>query len=563
MLFFRTYKESRWVAAGLAVILITYLAHAFYFRHYVNDDAYVTFRYSSFLAAGHGPYFNVGEHVEGYTNLLLMLLLAPVSALGGDAAVPLAAKAIGIICGYAAVLMAFMLARSLDRGAEAGSSRPDICGLVAAGIVAVSPAFALNSVSGLETTLFAAAIITGLTLGASSPQGRRWWGVGLAFSAGVLTRPEGILIFAAYWSAQVLLTLRTRSALAPSGVSADACGGPGETRPRRYWFRVGVVVAIVFVGQLVFRLIAYDGEWLPNTFYAKKGGFWEIDAWDYIADGIMTPCLGLIGTLVGCIGWFATRSRGRAVIPIATVAVTGTLLPFVTGTDWMLGGRLVMPYLPIVAAVIAVGWCRVAGLLFKKSVRLGPALVLCALPVLWFTQGRSRAGYNERSTIRARGYVRGHTALANWLRSEAADPGDVIALMDIGIVGYLCSEQRIQDISGLTDRVIARSPGPFLDKDYNVDYILYRQPEFIVLVMTGKPDDDKPSSEDLGLKPWTRVERSIWEHPDFQRYYVRKASPPVGAPDTTRGIASRLGAERVFQHDYPGRYYLLAVFRSQ
>ncbi len=36
--------------------------------------------------------------------------------------------------------------------------------------------------------------------------------------------------------------------------------------------------------------------------------------------------------------------------------------------------------------------------------------------------------------------------------------------MDIGIIGYECIDQRILDITGLTDRYIAQSPGEFLDK---------------------------------------------------------------------------------------------------
>ena len=66
---------------------------------------------------------------------------------------------------------------------------------------------------------------------------------------------------------------------------------------------------------------------------------------------------------------------------------------------------------------------------------------------------------------------------------------------------------------------------------------------------------------ELSLTPWTRGEVSILQHPDFRREYVKMR--PAGPPpvNTLRNIAARLGAERVFQHDYPGRYYLLAVFK--
>jgi hypothetical protein len=44
-----------------------------------------------------------------------------------------------------------------------------------------------------------------------------------------------------------------------------------------------------------------------------------------------------------------------------------------------------------------------------------------------------------------------------------ARPGDTIALMDTGLVGYRCIDRRILDIS-LTDRFIGRSPGEFMAK---------------------------------------------------------------------------------------------------
>ncbi len=137
------------VICALAV-LAAYLFHAAYFIHYVNDDAYITFRYSRFWATGHGPYFNVGEHVEGYSNFLLMLLLVPCFAFGGQAALPLAAKTIGIASGAVSLLLVLAFCRLLTPWNSPRSAAPRLSGIAAAGLVAVSPAFALNSTSGLE-----------------------------------------------------------------------------------------------------------------------------------------------------------------------------------------------------------------------------------------------------------------------------------------------------------------------------------------------------------------------------------------------------------------------------
>ena len=50
---------------------------------FLCDDAFITFRYAQNLAGGHGPVFNQGERVEGYTSYLWMILMAAVIRLGG------------------------------------------------------------------------------------------------------------------------------------------------------------------------------------------------------------------------------------------------------------------------------------------------------------------------------------------------------------------------------------------------------------------------------------------------------------------------------------------------
>jgi hypothetical protein len=101
--------------------------------------------------------------------------------------------------------------------------------------------------------------------------------------------------------------------------------------------------------------------------------------------------------------------------------------------------------------------------------------------------------------VNAAGYRFAHRAVAGYLRAHA-DPGDLIALMDIGMIGYE-SGLRILDISGLTEPKIARAPGGFLHKRYPVEELLDRRPRFFVLV-DGFPIDE-----------------AILRHPDFARGY--------------------------------------------
>src|SRR5437660_909083 len=137
---------TRWkVSLGLAAILAVYLAQVALFAEQINDDAYITFRYSRFLALGRGPYFNLGEHVEGYTNFLLMLVVAlAIRAGGADFAAPFA-KGLGVLCGALGVFGSFALGRWLAETARREPDEANLIGLAAAGIVAVSPGYAVNS----------------------------------------------------------------------------------------------------------------------------------------------------------------------------------------------------------------------------------------------------------------------------------------------------------------------------------------------------------------------------------------------------------------------------------
>jgi arabinofuranosyltransferase len=543
-------ESSRRIQIFVALLAVAtvlgYVAHAASFRHYVNDDAYITFRYSRFLTLGRGPYFNIGEHVEGYTNPLFVLLMVPIIAFGGEAAASIGAKTIGVLCGGLSLVAAFILFLRLNGRAANDDTRYWLGGVLTVGLAAVSPSYAINSMSGLETTLFGLCITAGVLLGTIGAQRGTWCGAGIAFAAGVLTRPEGIAVFAVYWCAQ--------------GVSSLVTGTLASLR--RQLLIDAAIVVVVFAGHLAFRWLAYDGEWLPNTYYAKAGGFWAFDAWPYVRDGIVTPFGSALGLVIAVAGYLLRGPDLRWIFPVLATALAGVVLPFVTGTDWMPGQRLLMPFLPLAAALIATGWQVVARRVIRQSAWLGFSVALVLLPALWLTQASSGAALRSDTLVRARGYENGHTALADWLRSTTARPGDTVALMDTGIVGYRCIDQRILDITGLTDRFIARSPGGFLDKVYDPGYVFDQKPRFIVLVLKQLGDSDEEPKE-FGLSTWTLIERRMIRHPDFPRWYRK---PPTAASTGEHWLdrmAHFLGASRVFLHNYPGAYYLLAVYERQ
>ena len=62
----------------VAIAISIFLLNAWRHGAQVVDDAYIALRYSRHLVEGHGPVYNTGERVEGYTSLGFVLARRPL-----------------------------------------------------------------------------------------------------------------------------------------------------------------------------------------------------------------------------------------------------------------------------------------------------------------------------------------------------------------------------------------------------------------------------------------------------------------------------------------------------
>ncbi|HMQ16642.1 MAG TPA: hypothetical protein PKC49_11775, partial [Phycisphaerae bacterium] len=128
--------------------------------------------------------------------------------------------------------------------------------------------------------------------------------------------------------------------------------------------------------------------------------------------------------------------------------------------------------------------------------------------------------------------------------------------------GYHCHDLHVLDITGLTDRFIAKSPGGFLDKQFEPSYVLDRRPEYVVIVFTAPFRLDQ-LDDVTRLVRWTDIEDRILNDPLFIERYVRVRPDDPSRPPLER-LARMLGAEMAFEHLHPGdRLYLLVLYRSE
>ncbi|RMG43700.1 MAG: hypothetical protein D6718_11540 [Acidobacteria bacterium] len=252
-------------AAALGLLAVAFLALAAGHRWY-NDDAFITFRYARHIAQGHGFVWNVagGRPVEGSSSLAWTLLNAAAIAGGLDPVV--FSQAAGAAAGLAGLFLAYAAARRL-------LGVPRFAALVAPAVLVLQRQYVLWSVSALETQAATVLLFAATLLFVREVVRRRpgWPASGLLFFAGTLFRPEAPLV---HLGAGAGLALVRRDRRALSAVVAS-----GATHA-------------LLLGALTLVRLAYFGQPLPNTFYAKVGGvqlarglaylgqfFWQTNGW--------------------------------------------------------------------------------------------------------------------------------------------------------------------------------------------------------------------------------------------------------------------------------------------
>ena len=474
----RRAAPHRLLDAARALPYLLLLAAAYSVFAETVDDPYITFRYAANVLAGHGPVFNTGERVEGFTSplhLLLSVLLLPVLP-----SVDILFKA-----KCASLLLAFvMLAQTKTAARRAGLSEWEA--ILAQTLLALNINFALAGVNALETTLYGSLLLASLLVFHREVQQGRGAGSGALLFLATLARPEALLV--------VFLL---------AGV-------------RFYWLRrshLPFVFAAAWLGAFLVPTLCveaarlgYYGAWLPNTYFAKSqplgislshGGLYllratepgpaqfaafvqslgRLNAGNLLAFHSLTQKnlrSDVFSVLMPLVFWGLAAAglwrMKRRVWGSLSLAVIAAVLLFVlkSGGDWMYGWRFVAPALPLLAICQCFGLRAVRRLArqgFRPTRRV--AAVCTGLAVLlWLTScvktqhfTWQSAGFSTHGS-RLLGVSESFGPL--WVRSaqfmERLPPGTSVAYSEMGYAGYRNLDKLLLDTRGLTDREIARLP---------------------------------------------------------------------------------------------------------
>jgi hypothetical protein len=398
------------------------------FHYGLVDDAYISFRYAHNLALGYGLVFNAGQHVEGYSDLLWVLILALPSKLGMP--LDVCAVVLGVLFAALALVECWRICRTIDV-----SPLNALLAMIALGLL---PDYWQSMAFGLETGLYAFLLMRTVYLAVDGTSPAR---CGIYGALLFMTRPEGLIVLPLCLLYQVIFQYE------------DPAGMP---QPRRMLPLLVPWLALV-LAVTAWRL-AYYGALLPNTMIAKAPPHtWGvlhanvlsgIRYWERFLITVLPLTLGLP---------IAALLPVRRAVAWLCLAILAAQIPviLINSGDWMPHSRLLMPYAPLMAVLLAMALQGCADArraaprwnLYRLAARtLALTAVLIAVqlhpPV---GQPSIAAGVTEPC------YERITRSLAPYLQ-----PSDSISPEALGLASYLLPRTESFDLLGLTDAFVAR-----------------------------------------------------------------------------------------------------------
>lgn len=448
------------IVSALAVLL----AHAAWYYPYFSDDAIISLQYADRLLDGKGLTWSDGQQrVEGYSNLLLVLLVAFFGLFKIDlifAARLLGVAGIGLVIGSivwlntaarrsllasGAALLFLALAGPVAAWSIGGLEQPLVAGLLAVAIALIVP-------------LFEGAALSTRRLGATS----------LFLGLICITRPDGPLYTAAIVSALLLVRGTNRSTLAIAG-------------------RICFFPAVLYTAQLVFRLLYY-GTWVPNAALIKiiPSGHHFANGFSYMIGGLnaLAP-VSYVGLLM--VAWllFQRSTRPRALLLALPTAGWLAYIVFVGG-DYCAAWRHLVPVVALLALALEMGIHHIWNRFPARSARSAIiALLVLLLPLFIFVQFN-----NEQNKLAKQERWEWHgRVIGRLLHAAFGEQQPLFAVTAAGCLPYFSKLPAI-DMLGLNDYYIPRNPpmidgkratggGPLGHELGHGLYVLTRKPDLI------------------------------------------------------------------------------------
>lgn len=505
---------------GLAVIVYIFLSYMLSVK-FIQDDAYTTLHYAKNFIEGKGLVFNEGEHVEGFTNLLWVMILSAVGFTANVLRITVqlqnVAQFLSIFFGVTVLIVTYFLSRRIN---YSGDDEPlpsrllnETINLIPVFLIAYSTPLIYWSVSGMETSLFVTLTLLSLLFYLKSLDEEKFSKTFVAAAVlDTLVRPEGMFFFSIIVLHEFVHNLMTKN-------DTHFLTKFKKSFSKRI-IREIIYYAIPILVLTVFRLIYY-GYPLPNTFYAKTeftlqflergiNYFWGF-ASPYLLYGVLliVPFILLL-----------IRKNRKEVLLYYLIVISWLAVVIILGGDVLPINRF---FLPIMSLIFILAIKSFHFLIEKflsqfETMQYSTTLLLLAISVEWGIQVfRSEEPVMLEKRSYEVGLVTKMKIYADWVnhQSEIQKRKLSVAMSTIGAFSYF-SNSRVIDLIGLADSYIAHHPKetpgitnelPLLWKErhYNADYVLSLKPDYIIFP--------------AGAKPSAFAECAVFVHSEFQKLY--------------------------------------------
>ena len=480
---------------GVSIAIAAVLA---WWNRFLQDDAFISFRYARHLAAGHGLVWNVGEPpIQGFTNPLWTLLMALAIRIGLDP-VPVS-QGLGLVCFVVTLSFAGKLASVLT-----GARRVGVAVVFALGLNASFNAYATGGLETQSQAMFVTMVAFGV-----ARTGERWFAIASgAAGLALWTRLDSGLIVAPLLLVAVIAVWRERSG--------------------RLALATIVPVTALAAGLAVFSWVTFH-QLLPNTFYAKTG---TVDAalarggvgyvLSFVMNYQLTPILGVAFFL----GRLLLKRMPPLMAALVAIVVAWMVYVIAIGGDFM-EYRLFVPVMSL-GGVLAAWLLHAAG---ERFVWLLSATSV-ASSAFYFTRMRGLPAIDEAGQVETVQGLDAHLTDHNqdWVEVGrgvrraflACDPGVKLGVMAAGAIPYY-SDFRTVDMLGLNDPWVARHGLTFGSRPghrriASLSYLVSKEVNIV-------------------LHPWARLdpERTFV---DYTRANVAARYAPLSSPDEVPADAS-------------------------
>lgn len=328
----------------ILVLLIISLLALGYMNRFIQDDAFISFRYAENLALGHGLVWNIGDTqpVQGYTNFLWTVLISPAIALKFDPI--LWSMILGFFCGAGTLFFTYYTAFELTKSRLAAFTSVLLLG--------TNYTYSSYITGGLETQLQAFLVIASVYLSifllnssSNHKSDRKWYLVlSVLFSLAIMTRLDSVLFCGVLFLA-LIYSLYTSQA---------------DIKEKLSRLAFLIVPGILIIGIWMLFTYLFYGDILPNTFYVKAASnFSLLRGLHYIASFLIS--YGLIFFFL--LGAFSLRNmvsdfKFAIILPVLIVV---WMLYIINISGGFMEYRLFVPIMPLIFILISILLLFMAG----------------------------------------------------------------------------------------------------------------------------------------------------------------------------------------------------------